>query len=800
MYKKIQYCKIVLCIAAVILALSPIRVTAAEKTGIIPDDFQVPYIEDESMGKSKVTGRSQTSIPEFFDARETGWITPSENQNETQLCWAYSTTSCAEAAAIRKGISDVPNYSEMHLGYFIGQPIVSTLGVCGADNTYFIENSYLDAGGNNRYTTFALANWIGIADQKHYPNDSKLYVDQLPRSCALDDELHLQSAKWIPMANQSFVKRAILEYGCVSGSYYNNSQYFNESRTAYYNPLVTNTNHSVTIIGWDDYFGKGNFSQEPEGDGAWLVKGSWGTDYQEDGCYWISYYDKSVMNASAFAFDFERADNYDHNYFYDGSCGTKTESIVSGGKAANVYTICGNKNGADELLEAVGIAFADSNVNYTIQIFKDLTDLNIPNSGTAVLEQPIEGEIAAAGYYTIPLEEEVRLRKGQNFSVVVSMSKANMADVSYFVDTTYENSGWIGFVNETQKGQSFINQKSIDWTDLNDKNETVRIKAFTTDTDVYSLASLLFTKEEVRMKPGEMSFQIPQYSPLQAVLQEGVWTSSAPQVATVSENGLVTAIAEGKAIIKVEQDGVLASYQVVVERESEPENETEAKNEPAQKKESESKEEPEDKNTEKAEAGVKPVNNLLMLKSVTGLKQKSGNSQTVVLSWNKVKSAQGYYVYKYNEKNKKYVLYKTLKGTAKTSVIIKKLKKNKSYKYAVAAFRNDKGKKVSGSRSYITASTGTNAPLAKVKSSANKTITVNWKRVSKAKGYEIYISTQRKGKFKKKAVINSGKKKSKTIKKLKRGKRYYVKVRTYKKSKYGKIYSNFSKTVSVRVQ
>lgn len=72
-----------------------------------------------------------------------------------------------------------------------------------------------------------------------------------------------------------------------------------------------------------------------------------------------------------------------------------------------------------------------------------------------------------------------------------------------------------------------------------------------------------------------------------------------------------------------------------------------------------------------------------------------------------------------------------------------------------------------------------------------KTLTVRWKKVTGAKGYQVILSTDRKGKKQKKEY--NVKKTQKTVKKLKSKKVYYVKVRAYNtdaagKKKYG-VYS-----------
>lgn len=90
------------------------------------------------------------------------------------------------------------------------------------------------------------------------------------------------------------------------------------------------------------------------------------------------------------------------------------------------------------------------------------------------------------------------------------------------------------------------------------------------------------------------------------------------------------------------------------------------------------------------------------------------------------------------------------------------------------------------------------SPKAK---SGKKQMTVTWKRNKKADGYQItYAQSKNFKKAKKNVMIKKNKTTKKVIKNLKSGKKYYVKVRAYKKSGNKKIYGAYSKVKTIKVK
>ena len=89
----------------------------------------------------------------------------------------------------------------------------------------------------------------------------------------------------------------------------------------------------------------------------------------------------------------------------------------------------------------------------------------------------------------------------------------------------------------------------------------------------------------------------------------------------------------------------------------------------------------------------------------------------------------------------------------------------------------------------------------KLKTKANN-FTVKWKKAASVTGYQIQYSTSKK--FTKKTTkiksVNKASKTKLTVKKLKPGKKYYVRIRTYKTVNGTSYYSEWSKAKTVKIK
>ena len=74
------------------------------------------------------------------------------------------------------------------------------------------------------------------------------------------------------------LKNAIMEYGAVYSLMTYDDLYFNPITCGYLYNGSLYVNHAVDIVGWDDNYSKDNFINGAPGNGAFIVRNSWGTN------------------------------------------------------------------------------------------------------------------------------------------------------------------------------------------------------------------------------------------------------------------------------------------------------------------------------------------------------------------------------------------------------------------------------------------------------------------------------------------------------------------------------------------
>lgn len=488
------------------------------------------------------------------------YVTSVKNQKPYGTCWAFAFVGASEASMVKEGMAEqsTVDMSELHLAYFLSHSVTDSLGGTEGDEFSLTDtslNSFLSVGGNQESATYRVANWYGLVNESTAPYDSIVEDEEiiLADNIAYDAAVaHLENAYWISMEDRDTVKRLIMEYGACASSYRSENQYYNtgtsgstnqQEAVAVYCPNDAETDHGITIVGWDDTYSKENFgTYKPTEDGAWYCKNSWGSDWSKDGYFWLSYEDVPSSTGEAFFYDYGSADNYDNNYQYDGGAVSARYECHYG---ANVYTAQ-----EDEYIKAVGFYTYDSNYDCTVKVYKNCMAGN-PVNGT--LLTTVEANQLYAGFHTIELDDSYLIREGERFSVVVEQNATDGEKTYIIADYNYTTDGkWCRNTSVSLEGQSYIVNTASHWKDLYADQANCRIKAYT-DTRI-PVTEVSLDASELVLYKDETDKLSATVAPGNATKRSVTWSSTDEEVVSVDEYGNIVAKKAGVANIVCTSD------------------------------------------------------------------------------------------------------------------------------------------------------------------------------------------------------------------------------------------------------
>ena len=498
------------------------------------------------------------------DGDETPYVTPVKFQNPFGTCWGFAAVAAAEVSVIGSGLAAADGYaaiadpdndikalnlSEKHLVYFVNQAINdkshSQYGEGRMSNDDVTVSEKLNTGGQMTYAAGLFSSGMGVnLEDRTDPNDNDKPMNDILEYRGLEGNVQKQKVNgkiinycyddeddWsIPEKYrfyQSYMLKEAYELPSPAGENEDGGYEYNEAATlmikdqlmakrgvaigfhadsyipgkddegefisknwAHYTYENYGANHGVTIVGWDDNYPKENFVEghQPDKNGAWLVKNSWGSGEEEfpnmgpaswgvvneetgkhTGYFWLSYYDKTISMIEAFEFDKSNVGKTYNLDQYDlmpvNNIDTfETEDV---NKMANVF-----KADTCQTIDQISCITAHPGTIVESEIYLLNDRFEDPEDGLLVATVRSE-PFKTGGFHKMDVEERPLIQKNQYYSVVQKhimpegagyctvISSANGKGISEAFDLPV----WtVGVINKKESYQ----YSGGEWTDYRD--------------------------------------------------------------------------------------------------------------------------------------------------------------------------------------------------------------------------------------------------------------------------------------------------------------------------------------------
>ena len=464
-----------------------------------------------------------TTLPSRYDPRDWGGVTSVKYQGWMGSCWTFGMIGALESALLNAtGLRT--DLSENNM-----QNTMIKYSIYGC--------TFLEEGGISAVSASYLLSWLGVLTENL---DSYDEMGKISPVITTPQNIHIQDVIFIAndeVPNGTKLKEVIMKYGPINVNYYGQSQYdevslyYNTTTYAQYVDVPKGPNHGVIVVGWDDNFPKEKFLTPPPGDGAWIIKNSWSSDWGENGYLYLSYYDQSFvqsvpgdLNSYASAVILENNipynKNYQHVITWDGSFLASSETA----SYMNVFEALDN-----DLIAAVGTFFKKSNDNYTVEIYVN-DELKLTQNGVTPY----------IGYHTIKLNEYIPVRKGDVFKAVITTKNIPFMKLSD-MRMHYTNN------------ISFVSIDGSPWMDTYNEGTITVLKVYTVADD-----SKIINNKNITVDYGSGS-----YFTVQVVTAEGHSVGSGAVVNITINGKTAKAITDADGIGKVKISNIPGSYDVI---------------------------------------------------------------------------------------------------------------------------------------------------------------------------------------------------------------------------------------------
>ena len=467
-------------------------------------------------------------LPSKLDLRDRGLVSRTKNQMPYGTCWALGALAASEIS-LKNSLGDAKagevndiNFSGRHLGWFGWTPLSSdestlegtakTQAGEGAFDAKYAEDPNsrrLSFGGSGLVAASLFMQGVGPVDVNEVPycaNDGTRsdldwsVSDSLRNTSQVRLTKENQLAKRLDGSEDTIneIRKELNRGRGVEIGYNSSDSYLNYSTYAQYTNSTKSPDHMVCIVGYDDDYDVSNFKSgmQPEKNGAFLVKNSWSGTYgnepdngdycmesgscwgiDNEGFFWLSYYDTSITDITTFEFDTstytganidsskEIVDQYDYLTPAAGMGAYWTGQTQNGNTPWYCSIFTASKS---QSIHNIGTYYIIPGRTMSYKVYKLKKDATLPDD----YEKDEASSLVASGTYTsdyegyvsIPLDRPFNLDEGEKYTIMFAQ---NNKGTTYLIPYGAHNASLSNsIVNE---GESFYsNYRDGEWCDWAD--------------------------------------------------------------------------------------------------------------------------------------------------------------------------------------------------------------------------------------------------------------------------------------------------------------------------------------------
>lgn len=532
------------------------KLSAKDRKGIIPpiqcEEMKTKSSKIKTLGAPLITDAGSVTKFDLRDVNGKNYITSVKNQYQTGLCWAFATASSIESSYLMDNGNEL-NISELQIGYSTSYQLSNGSNTYGLKIGDKAKDTVAD-GGNIYIAGNYLSQRRGVVTEKTSGlvlNDDNYKTITSSTSGKVSDvslneynvndvifytpDLHCDTNNFAVL---KAIKKMVASYGSVYAQINSSTnKYLKLSESEYQNnPNIyyggPSADHAISIIGWDDNYSASNFENSyggiPKGNGAWIIKNSYGTEYYankdnklsptkdseytipvkmgDKGYYYVSYYDSQICKA-VMAVDNVTPTVDTNTYSYNKPIGSYLG--ISSGKKILLMSKYKKQKTDTEILESFNIYTLGTDDNVKIY-YGTTTDFS---KATLVAEGITEFE----GYKNIKASKKLTVAD-EYYIFIDYTNKSSKSPINpvYTTSSAEKNKKYFYLDENPKTGVSFYSlDNGKTWTDsigdgvnLSNSSGTVEllnfyvpISVFTTTKD-YSLSISTSTDDTISAEDG----------------------------------------------------------------------------------------------------------------------------------------------------------------------------------------------------------------------------------------------------------------------------------------------------------